>query len=179
MKSLLDRFAISPFRVMNLFPIVLIVNWRHVIYSNERGIMKGTIRPSVEDAHLCATYPWWQYKPKQTLGGTWAARVGQDILHSECTHTWRTIKGVYMAEEPWSWQRWTRSGGYLPAFVRYFRWETWDTFGTRLPKVNNNQFSFLTCREHAITHAKIEIFSIFVRSPMYGVSEEARLYLLQ
>lgn len=44
--------------------------------------------------HLRATYPWRQCKPKQTLGGTWPPRAGQDILHSECTHTWRTIKGV-------------------------------------------------------------------------------------
>lgn len=58
--------------------------------------------------HLRATYPWRQCKPKQTLGGTWPPRVGQDILHSECTHTWRTIKGVYTAQEPRSWQRWTR-----------------------------------------------------------------------
>lgn len=43
-------------------------------------------------------YPWWQCKPKQTLSSTWAARGRQDILHSECTHTWRTIKGVARAK---------------------------------------------------------------------------------
>lgn len=97
--------------------------------------------------HLRATYPWRQCKPKQTLGGTWPPRVGQDILHSECTHTWRTIKGVYTAEEPRSWQRWTRRRLFSSRFktdlrylgssksrativLRLFRFEMFDGHGS-------------------------------------------------
>lgn len=92
---------------------LLIVNHRHVIYSlseesYERG--EGATRDSPPPppspvstgrhtplARAPRLYPWWQCKPKQTLNGTWAARGRQDILHSECTHTWRTIKGVLHA----------------------------------------------------------------------------------
>lgn len=104
-------------RIMNLVPIVSNCQPPARYLPPERGELwkGGTVRetsplpfpspppPPVSTgrhtslARMPRLYPWWQCKPKQTLSGTWAARGRQDILHSECTHTWRTIKGVLHA----------------------------------------------------------------------------------
>lgn len=102
---------LSP-RIMNLVPIASNCQPPARYLPPERGeLWKGvdarltssfSISPVSTGRHTPLAraprlYPWWQCKPKQTLSGTWAARGRQDILHSECTHTWRTIKGVLHA----------------------------------------------------------------------------------